>query len=65
MPLETPDYRAPLTLGGFVRKYKLFFVFLIVLGLVIASVGVYFNTVLIPHRDFQIQEIKAGNTDAE
>lgn len=57
MPLETPEYRAPLTLGGFVRKYKLFFVFLVMLAAVIAGIWLYFTTVLMPHRDYEIKEI--------
>ncbi len=58
--LETPAYVAPLTLGGFVHKYKLFFVFLVILVLTIGGIGLYFKTVLVPHRDFQIQDISQG-----
>ncbi len=57
MPLETPTYRAPLTFGGFVRKYKLFFVFLVISAASIAGIWLYFATVLVPARSFEIKEL--------
>jgi hypothetical protein len=62
--LETPTYVAPLTIGGFLRKYSLFFVFLIVLIGIIGGLWLYFGTVLSPHRTFEIKELPQGTESA-
>ena len=61
MPLETPEYMQTLTLGGFLQKYKLFFLFVLVLIALGAGAWLYFHTVLVPHRDFEIQDLSQGN----
>lgn len=60
---ETPEYRAPLTFGGFLSKYKLFFLFLMLLATLIVCGWLFFSSVLVPERSFQIQDI--SETSAE
>lgn len=57
MALETPEYVAPLTLGGFFNKYKLFFLFLVTLIVLIVGIWLFFSSVLVPQRHFEIQDL--------
>ena len=59
MPQETPRSVAlsPLTLGQFMRKYMLFFVFILVVIMGAAGAWWYFDKALTPKRSFQISDV--------
>ncbi len=62
--LQTPAYVAPLTFGQFVGKYKLFFLFLVLMLGIIVSVWLFFSSVLVPERTFEIQNVSHGDETA-
>lgn len=50
----------PLSAGAFVSKYKLFFLFVFILGLVIYGAVHYMSAVLQPERGFEITTVEEG-----
>ncbi len=62
--VATPTYIRPLTFGGFVRKYRLFFAFLLVLAVLLVGISLYFKAVLVSHRDFQIKAIAPASSSS-
>jgi hypothetical protein len=62
MRLETPDYIEPMTIGGFFAKYRLFFVFVLLVIVISGGTWLYLAKVLVPQRDFEIHELKSTAT---
>ncbi len=62
MRLETPGYVEPMTIGGFFAKYRLFFVFVLLVIVISGGTWLYLAKVLVPQRDFEIHELKSTAT---
>lgn len=54
---EAPEFRAPLTLGAFLNKYRLFFLFMVLVASLISGIWLFFSSVLTPERSFEIQNL--------
>jgi hypothetical protein len=66
MPAEIQRYdvqTSALSPTQFFRKYKLFFVFIIVILICVAGIWVYFDKVLVPERTFNIKAVTSQQED--
>ncbi len=65
MAEDTVEQVVPLTFGQFVNKYKLFFLFLMLVISIIVSVWMFFSSVLVSERTFQIQDVSQSDDTSE